>query len=108
MLAFLAVCQKNSCKRGKDTAAAKWGFLTGYQQTMPDGNRIVGEINNLETPPHPDKISILNHFQEKLMDPIAIVVLVAFLILVAAAAIIPGQQRKRTEKEGHTETETEA
>jgi hypothetical protein len=32
------------------------------------------------------------------MDPIAIIVLVSFLILVAVAAIVPSMQRNRAEK----------
>lgn len=33
------------------------------------------------------------------MDPLGILVLFIFLILVAAAAIVPGVQRKRAEKQ---------
>ncbi len=42
------------------------------------------------------------------MDPIAILVLLIFLILVLVAAIVPSQQRKRAEKAGITQAEEEA
>lgn len=37
------------------------------------------------------------------MDPIGILVLVIFLVLVAVAAIVPGVQRRRAEKKGQVE-----
>jgi type II secretory pathway pseudopilin PulG len=37
------------------------------------------------------------------MDPIGILVLVIFLILIAVAAIVPSMQRRRAEKKGQAE-----
>lgn len=42
------------------------------------------------------------------MDPIAITVLLIWLILVLVAAIVPSQQRKRAEKAGLEQADEEA